>query len=109
MIFFNVKAVRKFLVEHGHVFTLRKPRKRVGKDVAVYGSRYKNKRIGKVLIQPVSDTPICSPQTLLGFVKESGLFHAERGKLCSSMEWLEKAQKMSGNDLRLYLVEMEIQ
>ena len=95
--FFNVKSVREYLLEHGHVFTLRKKRFRIGNDIAVYGSYVKQNRIGKILIETVIRGPIQRPAILISYFGASGL-------KSSPEEWFKLATKLSGQKLYLYKV-----
>ena len=95
MIFFNKEPVREFLLKNGLVYTLRKPRKRIGNDIAVYGSFYKNAKIADVTIELVMEN-LTSAKQLKPYVSESGLE--------DSQEWLKLAQKLSGQKLNLYKV-----
>ena len=117
--FFNVPEVREFLIMYWLVYTLRKPRKRIGSDLGVYGSRYKYEKIGKIYIEPVKEKVEYYTQ-LMPFVVQSGLFPKDRDIFSNyneiirlalgrihvekSKEWLMLAQKMSGKELNLYKV-----
>ena len=96
VMFFNVESVRLYLINNGYVYTLRKKRKRVGWDIAVYGSRYKQKRIGKIFISLVPHDRI-TEKVLTGYFSKSGLSSSPR-------EWLKLARKLSGDELYLYHV-----
>jgi len=50
MIFFNVSEARQQLLSRGIVYTLRPRMRRVGTDLAVYGSYFEQKRIGNVSV-----------------------------------------------------------
>jgi len=118
MIWFKVKPVREFLIINGEVYTLRKKRFRIGNDVAVYGSMYKQKRIGKVNIEVVGK--ITRVEELLPYVRESGLDsqfslmmsdeerdHLYPTRLEVAKKWLDLAKKMSGDELYLYKVTLK--
>jgi len=108
VIFFNVEKVRNFLIEAGYVYTLRKKRFRVGNDTAIYGSRFKQKKIGKVHIGHVMK--VTEPTNLVPFVNESGIenraLHLYLTRLEVAKKWFELGVKLSGNDLHLYKVIM---
>jgi len=100
VMFFNVKSVREYLIKNGYVYTLRKKRKIIGPDVAVYGSRYKQKRIGRIFISIVPIGKITDSEILVGYFDNSGLSD-------SASKWLELARKLSGEELYLYKVEFK--
>lgn len=108
MIFFNVKDVREFLIDMGFVLTLRKKRFRVGNDLAVYGSYFKQNKIGKVFIWEVKK--IESYEELIPNVFISGLFKWRGDKEFNELKketakkWFELAKKLSGDELYLYMV-----
>jgi len=95
--FFNVESVRNFLIDNGYVFTLRKKRFRIGNDIAVHGSYFKQNRIGKILIETVIRRPIQRPAILTSYFGASGL-------KSSPEEWFKLATKLSGQNLYLYKV-----
>jgi len=117
MIFFNVEPVRDYLIEHGKVYTLRKKRFRIGNDVAIYGTPFKQNRIGKVYIQPIEK--ITHFEQLIPYVAESGLLKPRvntglwnpksRDEMIARLKsrgWLELAKKLSGDELYLYKVSL---
>jgi len=93
MMFFNVEAVREFLLKNGYVYTIRRNNRRVGKDIAVYGSYSKNTKMGNVDIKLVLEN-LTSAEQLKPYINESGLENAE--------DLLKLAQKMSDEKLNLY-------
>jgi hypothetical protein len=101
MIFFNVEKVRQFLMHNEFVFTLRKPRKRTGIETLAYGNRFKGDitTLGKCYVY-LAKANVIDPSQLWRFFKYSGL---DTG-LNTASQWLEKAKKMSGNKLNLYIV-----
>jgi len=99
VMFFNVKMVRDFLIEHGEVYTLRKLRKRLGSDVAVFGALYKHTTFAKINITFIGK--ITSANQLENYVYKSGLNSAK--------EWFSKATEMSGYPLYLYHVEVKVE
>lgn len=106
VMFFNVTSVREYLVKNGHVYTLRKPRKRVGNDIAVYGSRFKHKTIGPIEINQVKPSRIIRATELVPYVEETGLFNPSLTKLRNAIEWAVVARKLSGRILELYFVKL---
>jgi len=102
VIFFNVKEVREFLIKNGLVYTLRKKRFRVGNDTAVYGSRFKQKKIGKVFIELIPIGKITNSETLVVFFDYSGLNS-------SASSWFELGKQLSGDNLYLYRVTMKLE
>jgi len=55
MIFFNVEEARNFLVKNGFVYTLRRHRKHLGSNLAVYGGYYKWEKLGACNIEFIKD------------------------------------------------------
>lgn len=119
VMFFNIKDVRNFLIKNGMVYTLRKKRFRIGNDVAIYGTPFKQKRIGEVYIQPIEK--ITHSEQLIPYVAESGLLKPvvntglwnpkSRDELIArlkSRDWLELAKKLSGDELYLYKVSLRV-
>lgn len=116
VMFFNVDEVREYLLEHGEVYTLRKKRFRLGKDVAVKGSYFKRETLAKIFIEKAVDEPIVYWRQLLPYVTRSGLMKPipigrefdlptrERMKEAEAKKWFELAKKLSGPDLYLYHV-----
>jgi len=104
--FFNVREVRDYLLRHGYVFSLRKPRKSpIMRDLAVHGSRYNHKRIGPVTVILADSNTITTELPLIKYVDRSGLYKPSLGIIRSSEEWLALARKISNtDDLRLYFV-----
>jgi len=70
VVFFNVLETRTRLIEKGLVYTLRPKKRREGKDIAVHGSYYDHKTIGKVEIEFIRE--IFVPMDLLRYVDNSG-------------------------------------
>ena len=94
VMFFNIKSVREFLINNGYVFTLRKKRFRIGRDMAVYGNYYIQTKIGNINIEKLEQ--IASPNQLSSYINESGLKDIEK--------WFGLATKLSGQKLYLYKV-----
>lgn len=91
MIFFNVQQVREFLLKNGFVYTLRKSR-RIGNDLAVYGSYYKQTKIGKCKIQLEATYPIGSEIDLSSE-------HVKYSSFKSAEEWFNLAKKLCKGEL----------
>lgn len=71
-IYFNVEEARKYLIEHGDVYTIRKERA-VGFTMARYGSYFNFNRLGTVNISPVLQLRSMSmEEQLKPFVAQSG-------------------------------------
>ena len=111
VMFFNVKGVRDYLLEHNEVYTLRKKRFRIGNDTAVKGNRFKKDEpvvaIAKIVIAKELSEPVTEWNQLLPYVTKSGLYGqvSPEGieleiKTCKT--WLALAQKLSGTELFLY-------
>ena len=81
MMFFNHPEVRRFLVKHGAVYTLRAKERREGRDILVYGSRFRNKRLGIGDVRLVKRTKRLTPAVIRSRVRKSGLR--------SSTAWIE--------------------
>ena len=114
VLFFNVKLVREYLLENGEVYTLRKLRKRIGNDVAVTGSYYKQNKIATINIELVGK--IAKWSELIKYVMKSGLFPKTKNVVHlflskafqeKSKEWWNLAKKLSGKELYLYRVTIE--
>lgn len=82
MIFFNVKEARTQLLRDGVVYTLRPKLRRSGRDLAVYGSYFKNERLGSVMVS--FKRKIESPDELTEYLPWSGFAKME--------DWLAKAK-----------------
>ena len=127
VMFFNVPEVKTFLLENGEVFTLRKMRKRVGNDIAVTGSYFKQIKLARINIELVGR--IVDWSELIPYVEGSGLYTEKKiipmtviicpilditeiyllsrddAKKLVSKRWLELAKKLSKtSDLYLYKV-----
>lgn len=70
MIFFNVAEARQQLLDAGFVYTLRPKMRRIGRDLAVYGSYYNWQRLGNVTIAYVKE--ITKVGELQEYVGDSG-------------------------------------
>lgn len=55
MIFFNILEARQQLLGKGIVYTLRPKMRRIGTDLAVYGSYYRHERLGDVSIDFIKE------------------------------------------------------
>ena len=110
IIFFNVKEVRDFLMSHGFVFTLRKPRAE-GRATAVSGNRYHYDEIGAVEVKLIKEG-IIHPHQLSPYVKGSGIeAKLTLNDMChddDAYEWFGLANHLSGEQLNLYLVTMDM-
>lgn len=111
VMFFNVKLVREFLLENGEVYTLRKQRKRIGRDTAITGDYYHQNKLAKINIELVGK--IIHWSELIKYVMKSGLFPKTKNMVHlflskafqeKSKEWFELAKKLSGEELYLYYV-----
>jgi hypothetical protein len=108
MIFFNVREVREYLVTHGIVYTLRRPRAE-GLTDAVEGNYKKWRKICKVNVELVTKNIISSEQ-LEQYAFQSGItlpitlcaFQADARRI--SNKWFDLAHKLSGEQLNLYRV-----
>lgn len=113
-IFFNVKPVRDFLVSKGCVYTLRKKRFRIGKDIAVHGSYYKWTKIADVWIELVPIGEVINYSQLRSFVKYSGLWDSSVPLPLDNFayEWYGKARKLNKaslkNPIELYLYKVKV-
>jgi len=109
-IFFNVDEVRHFLTLNGYVFTLRKPRS-VGEALAVVGNYYKYEAFGKVNVMLIKEN-IKHPHELSPYVHGSGIeAPLTLNDMCyddDAHHWFALANKLSGEQLNLYLVTMDM-
>lgn len=83
-IYFNIKEAREYLLKHGEVYTLRKPRK-VGNASIMIGNRYRQnvKKIGNGYVSFVEQ--IVNDKQLEKYVEQSGFKSIEK--------WREKSDK----------------
>lgn len=95
-IFFNVLKVRNYLIKHGFVYTVRKPRA-TGIDTAVYGNYFNNTKICNVIVKEIG---AATPELLKYKVKHSGFKTAE--------EWIYVINKLKTdiNKSKLYKVKV---
>ena len=109
-IYFNVKEAREFLLSHGYVFTLRKPRAE-GDAIAVTGGYYNHQSIGKVNVMLILEGVYHAHQ-LSPYVDGSGIKAKLTLNDCSydddAHEWFGLANKISGQKLNLYLVTLDM-
>lgn len=110
LIFFNVEEARNFLLENGYVFTLRKHRME-GEAIAIVGNYYKHKTIGKVFVKLIKAN-ITHPHELSSYVAGSGIKSPITfNSLCyddDAHHWFALAKQISGEQLNLYLVTMDM-
>ena len=99
MIFFNVKATRDYLLEHGFVYTLRGNLRRTGTDTAIQGSYLKkHKKLGKVTIEYIGK--VNYPHHLHPWYAHSGF--------SSPKEWLDEAIRLHKGKFPLYLYRVDM-
>lgn len=91
LIFFNVPQVREFLLKNGFVYTLRKSR-RIGNDLAVYGSYFKQTKIGRCKVQLEATYPI-------GSEKDLSSEHVKYSSFKTAEEWYTLALKLYKGEL----------
>ena len=96
VIFFNVVAVRSYLLRNGFVYTLRKRRKHNGLTQAVYGNYYKKYFVCNVLVEELH---------VVKRVDQLQPYHKHSGLTCSVSQWLSLAKRLSKtDDIWLYKV-----
>ena len=80
MMFFNVPEARGQLLREGIVYTLRPKLRREGKDLAVYGSYFKNEKLGYVAVKYVGEINDLAPYLpASGFVSLKDWLAAAKG------------------------------
>lgn len=121
-IYFNVKGVRDYLLKYGHVYTIRKKGRPVGYTRAIQKEGDEIIDLGEVYVYAITRT-LNSYEKLLPYVDESGIeftpddfaqtLYKAMGysfedcrKMCIAQMWLGLAQKLSGNNLGLFKVEL---
>jgi hypothetical protein len=110
LIFFNVKEVRDFLMLNGYVFTLRKNRSE-GQAIAVVGSYFDHKPIASVFVKLILEN-VYNAHQLSAYVAGSGIKALfTLNDMCyddDAHHWFALANKLSGEQLNLYLVTMDM-
>lgn len=102
MIYFTVKEVREYLIEHGFVYTLRKPRGTGITQAAEGGSYQKPILFADVDVELIEEN-ITDSKQLLAYVAYSGLGpRGLEGLESCAKKWLSLAQQLSGEELHLY-------
>ena len=77
MMFFNNPKVRQFLLREKEVYTLRKKKRREGRDSLVMGRLFKTKKIGTGHISLVKQINGLTPTKIKPYVKKSGFKRSE--------------------------------
>lgn len=110
LMYWNVKEARDFLILNGYAFTLRKPRNE-GVAIAVVGSYYKHQPFGTIFVKLIKEN-IKHPHELSPYVHGSGIeAPLTLNDMCyddDAHHWFALANKLSGEQLNLYLVTIDM-
>ena len=112
-IFFNVKEAREYLLQNGHVYTIRKKRS-TGITMARQGNIFKFRKLGPVEIRHIGyASPVAglapdlniSDERLHNFFATLEPYVAESG-FRNAREWWEKVNGVPWTDYHIYYVEL---